>query len=855
MSMLPPHLVPQRPDPDPAPSQPASETETARELRDFESLTLAEALGLLVRHPIQTLGALSEIAFTPREGRTVEREMQPLVQVRLPVTPSPVSAAPVPEIELPPAPPISPDDPDALSASDIPAGVRRVRLILRLIGLALALWGSFSLSIAPDRTPSGFLNSGFIPMLVGLVVWIAGELVPFAARLRRRIPRDANNVQVAPYRCDDLLLVAVSPARAVVFGVMLALTAASFVLNANNFFSTVGVFAWFGSIGAAVWVFAPRGWSPLVLIETIAHRVRRMRPRLTVAGGLLLLIIIGGAALRFVELDRMLPEMTSDHVEKLRDAEGIISLGLTNVFFASNGGRDPLHFYFLAALTVLPGVEFNFYLLKLGTAIEGVLSIAIMYWLGREAVGRGNRPLGEVVGLLLAALVAVSAWHIFLSRLGLRIVLTPLVVALVLAFMARGLRYNRRWDFVYAGLALGFGLYSYQALRMLPIAVAFMGLIGLIIGGGTWRVRLTFAFNMVVLALVAVIIFVPLFRFSLDYPNEFWRRSNGRLFGDELIQMLDEQGNLVVRSATNEERLAAFAANVPNLLYNVQNALLMFHWRGDSAWFHNADRNPALDWAAGGLLIVGIGAWLARAARRGDAFAWTFIPASLIMMLPSILALAFPDENPSHTRISGVLPGVFLLAALPLGMIVMELRRLNRRAGMVLAVIGCAAVLGVGLVKVQTDYFGEYRDLYQRTVLPYSEAGALLRRFAVDQGNGYGNAFMLAYPYWWDHRALGAEGGAIRWDNSILETDNIPRDLYNGLTRNPDDPFRLNPDHNLLFFLSPDDEAGLARLNEFFPNGETMLLVSYNNRAYVTFEAPAPGIDRLNAIFRAAGVP
>jgi hypothetical protein len=846
--MLPPHLVPDRPA-DAVDTPAAPPPETGETVRDFETLTLAEALGLLVRRPIPTLMALSAIAFTPRSLPAAHADPTPLVRVQMPVP-----AALVPEPDLPPPAPVSPDDPDAVLASDIPTGVRRVRLGLRLVGLAIALWGSLSMSIAPERTPTGFIENGFVLLMIGLVVWSVGEVVPFVVRVRRGIPRDVNNVNVEPYRCDDLLLLVVNPVRAAVLVLMVILAGLAFRYSENNFFTTEGVLAWLGSIAAAVWVFAPRGWSPLTLMADVVRAVRRWRPRLTVPALLLTAIVIGGAVLRFIDLDRMLPEMTSDHVEKLLDAEGIVSSGLTNIFFANNGGRDPLHFYFLAALTALPGVEFNFYLLKLGTAIEGTLSILIMYWLGREAVGRRDRALAETVGLVLAALVAVSAWHIFLSRLGLRIVLTPLVTALVLAFMARGLRYNRRWDFIYAGVALGFGLYSYQALRMLPIAVAFMGFVGLIIGGGTWRIRLTFAFNMAVLALVAAVIFVPLFRFSQDYPADFWRRSSGRLFGDELIQTMDENGNLVMRDATLEEQIAAFNQNVANLLYNTQNALLMFHWRGDGTWFHNADRNPAFDWAAGGLLIVGIGAWLARGARRGDAFSWTLIPASLIMMLPSILSLAFPDENPSHTRISGVLPGAFLLAALPLSLIVVELRRLAGRAGMALAVVGCTAVLGVGLLKVQTDYFGEYRALYSQTVLPYSEGGAVVRRFAVDEGNGYGNAFILAYPHWWDHRALGAEAGALRWNNSILATDNIARDLFNALMRSPDDPFRLDPDRALLFILSPDDNAGLTQLSQYFPNHKASLLISYNNRGYMVFEAPPPGINLLNAIFRSAGV-
>ena len=43
--------------------------------------------------------------------------------------------------------------------------------------------------------------------------------------------------------------------------------------------------------------------------------------------------------------------------------------------------------------------------------------------------------------------------------------------ALLLIFLIRAMRDNRRNDFIIAGLVLGFSLYVYQAARMLPLVV------------------------------------------------------------------------------------------------------------------------------------------------------------------------------------------------------------------------------------------------------------------------------------------------------------------------------------------------------------------------------------------------
>jgi len=836
---------------------------------DFEELTLAQAFGLLVRRPGSTLVALVAVARAPRDESLELPDLSAPPRVQAPFAYSSARSSTLEYAAVPAETGIadtmrSPLDtasvgmdspaPGVVLASDVLSGVRLGRLILRLIGLVIALVGSARMIGAPVRGEFDFIQNGLYLFVVAAIVWLVGEALPFVSRVVRGVPRNVNNVRVAPYRCDDRALVPLTLGRGFAALVTIVAVVQAYVGSQGNQFTALGVFAWAIALFAAVWTVAPEGWSPLTLVGNIVGAIRGARPRWTLPGLVLIAIVIGGAALRLADVDGLPPEMTSDHVEKLLDVDDIVRNGRANVFFANNGGRDSLHFYFLATLSLLPGVELNFTLLKLATAIEGTLTIVAVYWMGRELIGKGDRALAEIVGLLLAALIAVSAWHLFLSRIGLRMVLTPLVVAMVLGFLARGLRYNRRWDFIYAGIAIGVGLYSYQALRMLPIVVVVGAVLALAIGAGTWRVRLTLLGNMAALIVIAAVIFIPLYRYSIDYPDDFWNRSSGRLFGDDLTQETDENGNLRRRTPTLQERLDAFGANVPNLLVNTRNALLMFHWRGDVAWFHNSPNQPVLDFATGGLLVVGAAAWLARAARRGDPVDWLIVPAILIMMLPSILSLAFPVENPSHTRISGALPGVYFLMALALAVIVLELRRLGGRVGGTIAVVGCAAVIGVSVAGSGDHYFTGYRASYAQNALPYSEAGAILRRFAVADRNGYGNGFILAYPYWWDHRALGISGGALRWNNTILNTDEIAKVLRDGVMRAANDPFRLDPNAALLFFLSIDDESGRAWLIENLPAGLALDVTSYNQRPYVVFEAPAIGIQGLNEVFSRAGL-
>jgi len=427
-----------------------------------------------------------------------------------------------------------------------------------------------------------------------------------------------------------------------------------------------------------------------------------------------------------------------------------------------------------------------------------------------------------------------------LSRLGLRIVLTPLFTALVIIFLARALRYNRRSDFIYTGFALGAGVYAYQAIRMLPVAVVVAVGLAFVFWARSMRARRQMLMNLVALVLVSFAIFVPLFRYSLEYPDDFWRRTQGRLLGDDMIQTTDANGNIVERTATLQERFDAFNNKLPVLMSNIRNAVLMYNWKGDVAWINNAPNEPAFDVITGGLLIVGLAAWLGRMFKRRDAFDWGLLPLILIMMLPSALSIAYPIENPSATRMSGTLPGVYILTALPLALIALTLPRLIGRIGALLGVIGVTALVLVSYSINQQTYFQDYRTAYIANSLPYSVGGQVLREFASE--DGYGNAFILAYPYWWDHRALAIDAGRIDWANTILKLDDVPGFLQQASERKDD--LKLDPTKDILFFYSPDDTQSQAWLQENFPLGYWQNVTTYQpGHSFNLYRVPAPGID------------
>jgi hypothetical protein len=117
--------------------------------------------------------------------------------------------------------------------------------------------------------------------------------------------------------------------------------------------------------------------------------------------------------------------------------------------------------------------------------------------------------------------IATSFWHVLMSRLGFRSISEPLIQALALAALFRGLRLNHgRW-IVIAGALVGLNLYTYLAARLFPLEIAaiFLFLIGFDRGQRRWY----FAQFIVVIGM-ALLVFAPLGVYFLNNPSAFLTR-------------------------------------------------------------------------------------------------------------------------------------------------------------------------------------------------------------------------------------------------------------------------------------------------------------------------------------------
>jgi hypothetical protein len=583
----------------------------------------------------------------------------------------------------------------------------------------------------------------------------------------------------------------------------------------GNQFREWGVLAW--GVSVVTWLIAvleepsaldPRQWWPR-LVGWV--RGLRAQPALTLtfsrSVALFALVFTLGAYFRFAALDTIPVEMTSDHVEKLFDVNDVLN-GQHPVFFERNTGREPLQFYFAALLDNLFHTGVTHLTLKLTGAIAGALLLPTVYCLGRDLED-------ERFGLLAMALTGISFWATAISRVGLRFPLYPVFVAPIVLFLLRGLRHGRRNDFIWAGFFLGAGLYGYSPIRVMPLVM-----LALIVWFALWpenwaRLRVLFI-HTTLMFFTAFVVFLPLYRYATSPDNLFWYRSLSRL----------------------SETEAALAKPLWQILFENQwNVLRMFNWQGDEVWVNTLPGQPVLDWISGALLILGLAFLLARLVARRDKVAGALLLVVPLLLLPSSLAVAFPQENPSVVRASGAIPIIFVIAAYPLWLLIKHWPRVwAERRGRLVGMGLIVALGGWGTLINHTMYFAQYPAQYLGPAQNASEIGGVVRDFVQTfyttrdlNGNvryDYTHAWVCLHPHWADTRAIGLYAGAVGWEQVLP----------------PNELSKLQSDSNYqLIIVNPRGEECISALRAQFPNGRFRWVYSQRgaDKDFMVFLVPS----------------
>jgi 4-amino-4-deoxy-L-arabinose transferase-like glycosyltransferase len=382
-----------------------------------------------------------------------------------------------------------------------------------------------------------------------------------------------------------------------------------------------------------------------------------------------LFILFIAAALRLMALPTVPPGLQHDEVFHGHDAVTVL-LGYHPLYFTSNAGNEPLFVYLMSLTVNLFGhTEWG---IRLAAVICGLLTLLFTYlWIRRAYNSR--------TALIASALMAVSFWPLFLSRVGLRAASAPMMAALSawLLFEAWQ-RKQRRW-FVLAGVALGASLYTYPAARVLPVIyLLFFALHSLLVR--------KLNRSLIIMLVTALIVIAPLGYTIATLPQ-----------ADARLQQL---GGPVQD---------ALQGNVEPVLRYTLATLGMFNIAGDPIARYNLPGRPVFDVITGILFLLGSLIALRKWREPRNLFALLWLPIGL---LPSMLS----DSAPSFLRASASLPVAFLFPALAIDWLFMRVT--HRRSQLIGYVLIVGLIVFTGMLTIR-DYFfvwpnrSDVREVYR----------------------------------------------------------------------------------------------------------------------------------------------
>jgi len=229
------------------------------------------------------------------------------------------------------------------------------------------------------------------------------------------------------------------------------------------------------------------------------------------------LVLLVAAGLRLGALPDLPVGLHYDEAANVILARQIASGDYRPVFIRAYTGKEVLFFYSGAFwVWATGGAPWG---LRLNAAMLGIVTVAATFAATHALLGPAKHSWE--ISLLAAGWVAVAFPHVLLSRYGFRAISQPLLQALTVATLWRGLRNGKRAWLIASGVGLGLTGYTYLAARLFPLPLTFA--MGWLLLRAPEKARQRIA-QLGLVLLAAVIVFAPLGLYFLRNPDAFTTR-------------------------------------------------------------------------------------------------------------------------------------------------------------------------------------------------------------------------------------------------------------------------------------------------------------------------------------------
>ncbi len=374
----------------------------------------------------------------------------------------------------------------------------------------------------------------------------------------------------------------------------------------------------------------------------------------------------------------------------------LMQQGHLQPFYERGNGREALFFYMEWASTAMFGLgAWQFHIVS---SFGGVLAVLFCYLFTRRLFlmdyylqnehedpeedfeRQKNRAIN--ISLLASFLMAVSSWHVVLSRTAFRASLIPLFTAMTFYFLLcvyQSSTAKKRFIFSFlTGASFALGFYTYIAYRIM-VPILFMVLVWPLLAAIKNKILINTIkkyFFAAVLFLVAFSIFIfPIAKYFYQHEGSFIGRAGQvSIFNQTLYTINGVQ-------LTSTPPLAA-VVSVAGEVFKTQFLAIFFH--GDLNWRHNISGAPFLSnlvspfFAAGlALMVIFSIVYFFMPARKAPWWKYFLLVGWFFGMLLPVITTA--EGIPHGLRGIGIIPPLFIIAAWALYELATLIMKAHRR--------------------------------------------------------------------------------------------------------------------------------------------------------------------------------
>lgn len=379
--------------------------------------------------------------------------------------------------------------------------------------------------------------------------------------------------------------------------------------------------------------------------EAISAFVYKYKNFLTIT-----IIILIAAFFRLWQITQLPGGLFPDEAANGLDVNSIL-LGNHSPFFERGNGREGLFFYLLAFSVELFGRgPWQHHIVS---ALIGIAEVIVLFFLAR-------RMFGFKTATLAAFFMAVSAWHVTLSRTGFRAILIPLFTTLTFYYIVKFIQNRDDRQKIYAAILAGaffaLGFYTYIAYRVMIVILLALLAASVYVKFKSWRqtyeMIISYKKYLIISAVSFLIFFAPLGYYFYSHPGSFIGRSG--------------QVSVFTTSLNHGDVIGT-------ILIVTKKTALSFFTEGDLNWRHNVSGMPFLPPAVSIFFLTGLIYALWRSAKY-IYYKTNFHDGKYLILIFWFFAMLVPELMtaegiPHGLRLIGAIPAVFIFPAIILAKI------------------------------------------------------------------------------------------------------------------------------------------------------------------------------------------